>query len=224
VGHEFVFTFDSGGMEVIAVDPSTVMFITASMDFPCEFEGEIGIDTTQLKKLIPKGIDEIMFKFGKTINMSSEGYESTMASYNETSCLRRPKHEFPVPKEGVPINPQNLYDKVKELRESFDGQCFSIDANPSSPSVITLRDIDVSIGTMKTTVPALVNVQAHAVYPYDFVADALNSIRLITDNIVLKFMPLPGNDRAVALCICGKSEGNLPITFQYIIAPRLEDK
>lgn len=226
IGEEVWMKFDKDNITVLGVDGSNALGAVISIPVASGYIGELGISLETLGNLLPKGIDEVEMMFERETTITADGYRAKVMSINKESCARVPKDGLPAPEhDRITVQPQHVYEKLQSLKAAFKGNdSFAIVMDPQDPNRVTFSDEDTVVGSMVTTIPTSTPVTkpGRFIYSYDLVMPALNAIRLSSGTVDLRFRQNPKDPNISLLFFCGVTQDTVPITYQYMFAPRVE--
>lgn len=225
IGEEVWMKFDKDNITVFGIDVSNALGAIISIPVASGYIGELGISLETLGNLLPKGIDEVEMMFERETTITAEGYRAKVMSINKESCARVPKDGLPAPEHAqITIQPQHMYEKLQSLKAAFKGNTsFAIMLDPADHNRVTFSDEDTVVGSMVTTIQTTTPVvtPGRYIYSYDLVMPALNAIRLSSGTVDLRFRVDPKDPKISLLFFCGVTQDTVPITYQYMFAPRV---
>lgn len=226
IGEEVWMVFKKDDITVLGVDGSNALGAVISIPIATGFVGELGMSLEVLGNLLPKGVDTVEIAFEHKTVITAEGYNAKVMSINKESCARIPKDGLPSPEiDRITIQPQQMYEKLQSLKAAFKGNdSFAIVTDPADPMRVTFNDEDAVVGSMTTTIPTSTQVTklGRFIYSYDLVMPALNAIRLSSGTTDIRFRQNPKDPNISLLFLCGVTQDTVPITYQYMFAPRVE--
>jgi len=226
LGDEVIMDFKPDCIEVVGVDGSNAMGAIVRIDVASGFAGKMGISLPTLGNLLPKGIDEVDIVFDRETTITATGYRSKINAINDTSCARVPKDGLPAPEIGaISVIPQQVYEKLQSLKAAFDkSTSFWIRFDPAEPTLVSFTDEDSVVGSMMTSVPTITPIvkKGEHCYSYDLVMPVLNAIRLTSASLDIQFRENPKDKTISLMFFRGRTGDVVPITYQYMFAPRVE--
>lgn len=232
IGDEHVIKISPAGFEINSFDQTGAMMCRVSMPIGQVNEtiegAEVGMSFEALSKILPVDSPTVAIKYGKgQWEMNAPGYRAKLPTINTTDCFKVPKKGVPdEPKDSFIVDPQVLHDRVKQLKTAIKGQMFTIKTDSAEPGRLKIRDFDAVSGDLEMTITATGGPQGkeEQTYSYDLVIPLFDKLRLSCKNVHVNYMPMPSNDLLKALFVSGVTEDkDFPITFAFIVAPRVKD-